>query len=638
MRFRYISLRTKLAGVFIGTVVAGTTVGTIIGSRIVTSAMIEQALKRAEHGLRTAWMIYQMRLERVQRSVHRSTLVIPQEPAKTSGETLRTLATENALDFLGVMFEPGTLVTSGQYAPSHGDFIGEICKVLPCDEQRANSVGTVVLPRSFWQTFHPDIGSQAVIRGQLGAIEVEDALTMLAVEYTPYGFVYGGIVLNQNHTLVDQAAEAVFGGETFNGRPVGSATIFLWDKRAATTVMLPDGKRADGTTASREVREAVLERGEKWLDRAFVVSDWHLSAYDPIRDFRGKVVGMLYVGVLEAAYLAVRTKMMLSFIGIAIVGLLLVFGLTLWFTRHLTRPLMEMVEASKRVAAGDLTCKVEVRSRDEIGHLAVSFNKMQEGLAKAREELEEWARTLESKVAERTEELRAMQEQMAHAERLAALGRMAAGVAHEINNPLGGVLAFAMLALEECPQDHPWRKNLEIIVNQTLRCRDIVKGLLEFSRQSEACPAPIDVSSATANALAIMEKQPAFQNIRVHKCFPEGLPKVLVDPGQWQQVVVNLVMNAVDAMGEHGELEVQTGFEQGSKKVFLSVRDSGPGIPPDVLPHIFEPFFSTKEVGKGTGLGLAIVHGIVTRSGGTIEVKTGKDGTCFVIRLPPATT
>ena len=226
--------------------------------------------------------------------------------------------------------------------------------------------------------------------------------------------------------------------------------------------------------------------------------------------------------------------------------------------------------------------------------------------------------------------------QMVQSEKLASIGRLAAGVAHEINNPLGGILSFSMLALEDCPPDHPMRQNLDLIVKQTLRCRETVKGLLDFARQSSTPASAIEVSSVVDKTLSLLENQSIFHDIRIVKALQPSLPNVLIDAGQLQQVVVNIVLNAVDAMEESGVLTVETLKAGSTEEVLLRISDTGKGIPDDVLPFIFEPFFTTKKVGRGTGLGLSIVHGIVTRAGGKIDVTTSPKGTVFTVRVPLA--
>ncbi|MBN2359101.1 MAG: two-component sensor histidine kinase, partial [Deltaproteobacteria bacterium] len=208
--------------------------------------------------------------------------------------------------------------------------------------------------------------------------------------------------------------------------------------------------------------------------------------------------------------------------------------------------------------------------------------------------------------------------------------------AHEINNPLGGILAVSSLDLEDCSEDHPLRKDLELIVKQTLRCREIVKGLLDFSRQSDARTVRVEFNQIVESSLGLVKRQALFQDVRIALDLQPNLPFVLFDPGQLQQVVINIVLNAVDAMEGHGTLNISTAMDQATGDVRLSISDTGKGVPAEIMPMIFEPFFTTKKVGEGTGLGLAIVHGIVTRAGGHIEVASVPGRTTFTVRLPAA--
>jgi two-component system NtrC family sensor kinase len=327
---------------------------------------------------------------------------------------------------------------------------------------------------------------------------------------------------------------------------------------------------------------------------------------------------------------------MLTFLVVCCVGLVVVFALTYVLTRTTIHPLEEMAAAAHQIAAGHHDVRVQTRTHDEIGVLAASLNNMLDALQTTERALENWALKLEAKVQERTDELVAVQARMALSEKMASIGRLAAGVAHGINNPLGGILTLSMLALEECGPDHPLRSDLDTIVKQTMRCRDIVKGLLDFSRQTDARASKVSVNAIADSTLSLLERQALFHNIGTERRFRDDLPPVLMDPGQLQEVIINIVLNAVDAMEEKGDLTVETGIDQAGRQVLIRITDTGKGIPSDVLPFIFEPFFTTKKVGQGTGLGLAIVHGMVTRAGGDVDVASKPGETTFTVRLPVA--
>lgn len=261
----------------------------------------------------------------------------------------------------------------------------------------------------------------------------------------------------------------------------------------------------------------------------------------------------------------------------------------------------------------------------------------QEGpfLAEERNLIDEVARRIgliiEGKLAD--EERHRLQEQLLHADRLATIGKLAAGIAHELSEPLGAILGFAQLAGQVPGLPEQTRRDLEKIVQASLRAREIIKKLLFFGRQTPPAQAPIDLNRVVTEGLTILEPRFAAQAVRLTLRLGSDLPQLVADPGQVQQVVVNLVLNSIQAMPGGGEIEIAT--EEDGEFVLLSVTDTGVGMSREVLSQVFEPFFSTKEVGQGTGLGLSVVHGIVTAHKGRIDVSSEPGrGSRFEVRLP----
>ncbi len=312
---------------------------------------------------------------------------------------------------------------------------------------------------------------------------------------------------------------------------------------------------------------------------------------------------------------------------------ILSFLLSLLLSRFVNKPIDRLLTAIKKAAEGNLDQTVAIRSRDELGELSDSFNNMILELKRSRDAIEEWTQTLEKRVQERTQELERVQDQLVHAGKMAALGELAAGVAHEINNPLTGVLTFSSLMLKKADENHPWRKDLETIVQQTSRCRNIVKGLLDFARQRKPDKKKWDIHTLIERTLTLVEKQAPFQNITILKEFGPQIPLLFIDGDQVEQVFMNILLNAADAMTEGGTLTIKTGWRDGTAEVVF--KDTGPGISREHLPRLFDPFFTTKQTGKGTGLGLAISYGIVQSHGGNIQVESeiGK-GATFRVTLP----
>ena len=308
--------------------------------------------------------------------------------------------------------------------------------------------------------------------------------------------------------------------------------------------------------------------------------------------------------------------------------------LSLLLTRFVNRPVNRLLTATKQAAHGNLDQRVGIGSHDELGELSGSFNNMISELKRSRDAIEEWTETLEHRVQERTQELQKVQDQLLRAGKMAAIGELAAGVAHEINNPLTGILTFSSLMLKKVDETHPWKKDLQNIVEQTTRCRNIVKGLLDFARQRKPDKKEWDISALIERTLTLVEKQARFQNIKIMKQFETALPPLFIDADQVQQVFMNIILNAADAMAvKGGTLTIQTDLRDGMAEV--SFTDTGCGIPKEHLPKLFDPFFTTKETGKGTGLGLAISYGIIQGHNGDIEVESdlGK-GATFRIKLP----
>jgi two-component system, NtrC family, sensor kinase len=589
--FRWRSLKAKLISNYLVILGIGGLVTSTVGSYIVSSTIMMQARRSVDHDLTTAGTIYEHQLETLKLTVH---FLAAGSVAPAYLEAVRK---DYGFDFLKL---------------SGDSSLGVV---------RAALAGQVAAGTESSETLGMALVAAAPVRGPRG--EVVGALS-------------GGVRLNRNFALVDRAWNLIFKGERFDNENVGAVTVFQDDLRISTTLRTSAGERAVGTRASSEVRDAVLRRGEKWRGRAFVVRDWYISAYDPIRDYDGRIVGMLFVGALERAYTATRDRVILSFFGIATIGFILIIGITYYEIRAITSPVAKMVAATRNIAAGRFDQEVQSSGQGEITLLADSFNTMLKSLRQMKGDLEEWGRTLEEKVKQRTEELVAVEARVAQSERLASLGMLAAGVAHEINNPLGAILALTALTLEDTRPDDPDRENLEEVLKQAQRCRDIVKGLLEFSRQSEIHTERVDVNRILEDTLSLISKQAAFFNVTVVKNWEPRLPAVMGDKSQLQQVFMNILMNSVQAMEERGTIAMTTRRGRlGDVEVVVS--DTGRGIPEEVIARIFDPFFTTKGSGEGTGLGLSIAYGLIAKHHGTIHVESHPaKGTTFTVRLPAA--
>jgi two-component system, NtrC family, sensor kinase len=320
-------------------------------------------------------------------------------------------------------------------------------------------------------------------------------------------------------------------------------------------------------------------------------------------------------------------------------GVLAIAAFFMLFTRrNIVRPVQALVDATRRVAVDELDTEIRVQSKGELGLLAASFNDMIGSLRRTEDALHQLMEGLEHQVQERTADLRKAQAVLVQTEKLSSLGRLSASIAHEINNPLAGILTFAKLVirtLEAGPPDEATRKdlvrNLALVQRETERCSAIVRNLLDFARDRPVALRELNVNAPVDEALQLIAHQIAIQGLNLEKRLAPT-PQVMGDFGQLRQAIVNVAMNAVEAMGRSGTLTVVTrATEEGGAEIVIS--DTGPGISPDHLPRMFEPFFTTKE--KGTGLGLSVVYGIVKQHKGQVEVHSEPGrGAKFTITLP----
>ncbi len=286
----------------------------------------------------------------------------------------------------------------------------------------------------------------------------------------------------------------------------------------------------------------MVRDGQQWIHRAYVVRDWSITAYEPIRDYGGAIIGMLYVGLLEGKYVEVRRRTVFVFLAVTLVGSLLALTLSHYLSQRISGSLEQLVAGAEQLACGNLDQRVEIRSGDEFQELAETFNAMAAALKKRDEQLKEQAAR---KVME--------------SERLALIGQLAAGVAHEINNPLTGIVTYSQLLLEKNPGEGSTRSSLQKIVTQANRCRKIVRGLLDFSRQSKPDERPCNVNTVLQECVSLVANQALFHNIElVQNASAEDLPLVPMDPSQMQQVFMNLIINAAEATPADGRLTLTT--------------------------------------------------------------------------------
>jgi signal transduction histidine kinase len=310
----------------------------------------------------------------------------------------------------------------------------------------------------------------------------------------------------------------------------------------------------------------------------------------------------------------------LAFGLLAIILLGTVFNIKL--ATGIATPIRKLEQITKKIAMGDFSEAIEVTGGDEITSLEASFNQMVDRLKDAMASLEHTIDILQEKQA-----------QLVEAEKLAAIGKLAAGIAHEVNNPLTSVLTFSSLMLEQTPAEDPRHERLRVIVRDTTRARNIVRQVLSFAREAPLKKVKMSVNRPVLEILDSLVSQEAFKGLELTQVLSEDLPEIDIDPVQISQVVSNILLNAIHSITPPGKIHVAT--EAAGNWIKITVSDTGEGIPQEHLKKIFDPFFTTKDKSSGTGLGLAVSYGIIKKHGGNIKVRsTVGEGSTFIIRLP----
>jgi signal transduction histidine kinase len=444
------------------------------------------------------------------------------------------------------------------------------------------------------------------------------------------GVLAGGVLLNKNLDFIDRLNAIVYPEGALPFGSAGTATLFLGDLRVATNVRLFGDTRAIGTRVSQAVYDTVLGKGDTWLDRAFVVNDWYVSAYEPLLDGRGERIGMLYVGFLEGPFAAARKQAFAAVAALFAVAMLVAGVFAVLWARRVFKPIERMHATMHAIEQGQNDARVgTVESQDELGIVAAHFDRMLDKLQAQARSLKRWGEALDAKVAERTAELeqavadlKAAQSQLVMNEKLAAIGQLTAGVAHEINNPIAviqgnlDVLRDVLGAAAE-----PVEAETRLIQEQVHRIRLIVAKLLQFARPQDYVGylEPVAPQALIQDSLVLVRHLLKTGNIAIEQHL-ESTRQITCNKNELQQVVINLLVNAIQAMPDGGVLRI--GVEDWDEAdmpvgIRIVVSDTGPGISQADLDKLFEPFFTAKKPG-GTGLGLWVSKNLVERYGGRL--------------------
>jgi two-component system NtrC family sensor kinase len=633
---RLLGFRLQTSLVILFSLIALVTVGAtaLVTSKLIGDYLSDAQDSRVSRDMQLAEAFYEIKLEKISGTARRlasSQSVVAALPHGSSGDTEAMRLLEESLEneiesqsliashFIVLMDADGNSVlgrtsrSAGHGTPTgSGDWstfpivsaalntrtILSATEVIPSEllgllglaEQA--SITIVDTPKAAPEPFDPREGTAGLTLAAVAPVLSDDGAVL--------GAVMVGHLFNNDFTIVDRIKEVA---------GVDTVTIFFGDLRVSTNVLDLEGERAVGTRVSQQVRDALLIEGVGFTGPAYVVNEDFITRYEPLRDHEGRVVGILYVGARQASFQRLVNEFDARILMIALGSTLLAVMIAVPISRSITKPVETLAEANEKVARGDRTVTVPVQGTGEVAILARSFNSM-------------------------VETLRTTEQQLIQSEKLASVGQLAAGVAHEINNPLGTILLFSDIMRKELPADDPRGDDVRMIIDEATRCKTIVSDLLNFARQNEVLAQTTDINALIAETVQEISIQSMFDHVEIVMGLDPALPSIQADPAQLREVFVNLMTNAAEAMVDGGSLTIITVSAQ-DEMIQISFRDTGFGIPEENLSKIFTPFFTTKPIGKGTGLGLAIVYGIIKMHRGQIYVESEEGGgSTFTITLP----
>ncbi len=457
------------------------------------------------------------------------------------------------------------------------------------------------------------------------------------------GVLVAGVLLNRNLEFIDTINALVYPDASLTTGSLGTTTLFLEDVRVSTNVRLFENVRALGTRVSVEVRTTVLDQGRTWLDRAFVVNDWYISAYEPLIDSFDNRVGMLYVGFLDSPFRDAKARALWLIIGGFLLLLALSVPLFLRLARSVFKPLEDIVHTISEVEGGDLSARTNLpNGNNEVSRVSSHLNTVLAQVQERDQRLREWGDQLENRVKNRTHELQEANQQLeittkqlVVSEKLAAIGEITASVAHEINNPVAVIQGSVDVIYDGLGENaEPLNTEFTLVYQQVHRINTLVNKLLQFARPEEfagsaSTHSPNDVINDT---LPLVQHLLNKGEIQLDLTL-ESTRKVSINQTELQQVLVNLIVNAIQAMPSGGDLTITTKDHQLDQQtgVLITISDTGVGMPPEIANRVFDPFFTTKKA-EGTGLGLSISQKLISRAGGQIwlDSERGK-GTQFTI-------
>ncbi len=641
------SLQVKTLFFFQCVVIIGGLVALTLGILLYGRTILKQAQDKVKIDLNAARMVYNEAIKDIETMVCMTSERFFLKEGLTNGQyekvkkEMKRIQIINGLDFLTLTDKKGRVVFRAQNPNVKGDNQSNDEMVRSALKKKTRSgtqvisreellkEGDELVKRAFMVCIPTDKSRPRALDQETSGMILKAAAPVMDENGNLLGVLYGGKMLNRNYEIVDSIKRTVFGEEQYRGKDVGTATIFQWDLRISTNVRTSVENRAIGTLVSADVYERVLENGLNYIGRAFVVNAYYITAYEPIRNIEGKIVGILYVGTLEQPFLDIRNEVIFAFLGIAILGVLITFVLSFFLTRSITRPVRKLASATHDISKGHFPPEIPVDSRDEIGHLANSFNQMSRDLRKTMEEKDAINKNLKD-LNQRYLEL---------------LGF----TTHELKQPIEVLNGYLVMLQDESigklttPQQREAIRDMHVNVNlmtdmiqKYLQLSKIESGELTMNKSRVRIYPDIiqpvlkgeEQQMATRKLTLTLEGQKAIEELEVE-----------IDPLLIRIVFSNLINNAIKYGKKGGGIAIGYRREDGFHR--FHVKNDGQGIPEDFLNRVFEKFMRVKrgKTGRimGTGLGLYNSKVIVDKHGGKIWAESEEGKWADFIFLIPET-
>lgn len=635
-----------ILGFFIAICLTGI-VAIAVGIRVIDQNTEEEIERRVRQDITVARMIYHDTLDRLAFQVEHIALSIPlvnaiegndtQGPATLDGLIEKLYRAQGyGLDMLILTDAEGQAVLN-PFNPSMKRSMSYDSLLQKCLREKTPQSSTALLTLEALKEENPALYEIAAGTGKSEHMVLRTAYPILGRDTTLAGALVGGVLLTKDNALAERLKEALYGDTTHQGQDIGCADIFQKNMNVSIDTAPPEGTGTACVTAPQEASESVITNGKDWIGETLTGGERYASYFTPLYDIEKNIIGMLHTGLLEDRYRDRQRQTILIFLGITMVGMIVSVYIFFFLGSIIIKRIRILKTATEAIASGTLDYDLPPDVFSGFGIIDEAFN------------------TLSHSLKERDDRLKKVFKQLTRTERLVSLGQIAAGVAHEINNPLGGILLYSNLVLEELPEDSPARKNMKKIIYQSDRCKEIVQNLLDFARTPSDTMLPLSINEIITKTLSLVRDQSLFHGIEIETMLSDNLPDVRGDRSRLEQVFLNLFINAADAMEGGGRLTISTQlltresgdfdrvvFETekiclltGTDMLKIAVTDTGTGIDKTYQSHIFEPFFTTKDPGQGTGLGLSIAYGIIQQHDGFIDMESEPgEGTTFFILLP----